>query len=92
MFARASGSGLVAAGRPGGVPAGSLAEAGRAWCSQRSLAEDQCRGWLRATLANIAVSGFRRDAAFRDRLPQIEARYRKIAADTPAEAFASIAL
>jgi RNA polymerase sigma factor (sigma-70 family) len=66
--------------------------AGRAWWSLRSLAEDQRRGWLRATLANIAVSGFRRDAAFRDRLPRIEARYRKIAADTPAEAFASIVL
>jgi RNA polymerase sigma factor (sigma-70 family) len=41
---------------------------------------------------NIAVSGFRRDAAFRDRLPRIEARYRKTPADTPAEAFSSIVL
>ena len=48
--------------------------AGRAWWSVRCLAEDQRRGWLRATLANIAVSGFRREAAFRDRLPRIEAR------------------
>ena len=66
--------------------------AGRAWWSVRCLAEDQRRGWLRATLANIAVSGFRREAAFRDRLPRIEARYRKIPADTPAQAFSSMAL
>jgi hypothetical protein len=43
----------------------------------RCLGDDQRRGWLRTTLANIAVSGFRREAAFRDRLPRIEARYRK---------------
>lgn len=66
--------------------------AGRAWCTLRSLAEDQRRGWLRKTLANIAVSGFRREAAFRERLPRIEARYRKIEADTPAEALSSITL
>ncbi len=66
--------------------------AGRAWCTVGSLTEDQRSGWLRATLANIAVSGFRREAAFRDRLPRIEARYRKTEADTPAQAFSSIAL
>jgi RNA polymerase sigma-70 factor (ECF subfamily) len=66
--------------------------AGRAWWTLRCLADDQRRGWLRTTLANIAVSGFRRDAAFRDRLPSIEARYRKTLADTPAQAFSSIAL
>ncbi len=66
--------------------------AGRAWQVLRCLAEEQRCGWLRATLANIAVSGFRRDAAFRDRLPRIEARYRKTQADTPAEAFSSIVL
>lgn len=66
--------------------------AGRAWQILRCLAEDQRGGWLRATLANIAVSGFRRDAAFRDRLPRIEARYRQTQADTPAQAFSSIAL
>ena len=37
--------------------------------------------WLRRTLANIAVDGFRREAAFRDRLPRIEALYRKIQVD-----------
>ena len=66
--------------------------AGRAWWSLRCLAEDQRRGWLRATLVNIAVSGFRREAAFRDRLPRIEAQYRKIPADTPAQAFCAMAL
>ena len=66
--------------------------AGRAWCTLRGLADDQRRCWLRTTLANIAVSGFRREAAFRDRLPRIEARYRKTPADTAAQAFSSIAL
>ena len=45
--------------------------AGKAWCTVGCLAEDQRSAWLRATLANIAVSGFRREAAFRDRLPRI---------------------
>jgi RNA polymerase sigma-70 factor (ECF subfamily) len=66
--------------------------AGRAWWTLRCLADDQRRYWLRTTLANIAVSGFRREAAFRDRLPRIEARYRKTPADTAAQAFSSIAL
>jgi RNA polymerase sigma-70 factor (ECF subfamily) len=66
--------------------------AGRAWWSLRCLAEDQRRAWLRATVANIAVSGFRRDVAFRDRLPRIEARYRQALADTPAQAFTALAL
>jgi RNA polymerase sigma-70 factor (ECF subfamily) len=50
--------------------------AAQAWQTLRGLAEEQLRGWLRSTLANIAASGFRREAAFHDRLPQIEARYR----------------
>jgi RNA polymerase sigma-70 factor (ECF subfamily) len=66
--------------------------AGRAWCTVRCLAEDRRRGWLRATLANIAISGFRRDAALRDRLPRIEARYRGSPPDTPGQALSSIAL
>jgi RNA polymerase sigma factor (sigma-70 family) len=66
--------------------------AARGWWSLRCLAEDQRRGWLRAMLANIAVSGFRREAAFRDRLPRIEARYREIPADTPAQALSWMAL
>jgi RNA polymerase sigma-70 factor (ECF subfamily) len=51
------------------------------WQTLRGLAEDQLRGWLRSTLANIAASGFRREAAFGDRLPQLEERDR----DTPAD-------
>jgi len=66
--------------------------AGRAWPTLRCLADDQRCGWLRATLANMAVSAFRREAAFRDRLPRIEARYRKTPADPPEQAFSSIAL
>lgn len=66
--------------------------AGRAWWTVRCLPVDQRRGWLRTTLANIAVSGYRRDKAFRDRLPRIEARYRRSQADTPAEALSSITL
>ena len=58
----------------------------------RCLAEEQRRNWLRRTLANIAVNGFRREAAFRDRLPRIEALYRKFQADPPEQAFSSIAL
>jgi RNA polymerase sigma-70 factor (ECF subfamily) len=64
----------------------------RAWQGLRSLAEEQRRGWLRKTLANIAVSGFRREAAFRDRLPRIEVRYRKTQADPSEQAFSSIVL
>ena len=66
--------------------------AGRAWPTLRCLAGDQRRGWLRATLANIAVSGFRREAAFRDRLPRIEARYRTPPADTSEQALSSVML
>ena len=51
--------------------------AARDWGILRCLAEEQRRAWLRTTVANIAVSGFRREAAWRDRLPRIEARYRK---------------
>jgi RNA polymerase sigma-70 factor (ECF subfamily) len=66
--------------------------AGLAWCTVRCLDEDQRRGWLRATLANIAISGFRRDAALRNRLPRIEARYRARPSDTAGQALSSIAL
>lgn len=66
--------------------------AGRAWPELRGLAEHQRHGWLRSTLANIAVSGSRPEAAFRDRLPRIEARYRKVEIDPLEQAFSSIAL
>jgi RNA polymerase sigma-70 factor (ECF subfamily) len=66
--------------------------AARVWQTLRGMAEEQLRGWLRGTLANIAASGFRREAAFRDRLPQIEARYRDTQADPSEQAFSAIAL
>jgi RNA polymerase sigma-70 factor (ECF subfamily) len=64
----------------------------RAWGILRCMADGQRRGWLRTTAANIAVSGFRREAAWRDRLPRIEARYRQTEADTEALAFSLIVL
>jgi RNA polymerase sigma-70 factor (ECF subfamily) len=66
--------------------------AARTWQVLRGLPEEQRRVWLRTTLAHIAVDGFRREAAFRDRLPRIEARYRKIQAEPAEQAFSSIAL
>jgi len=66
--------------------------AARVWQTLRGLAEEQLRGWLRSTLANIAASGFRREAAFLSRLPQIEARYRDTQLDPSEQAFSAIAL
>ena len=62
------------------------------WQGLRDRAEEQRRNWLHRTMANIAVSGFRREAAWRDRLPRIEARYRKTQGDTEALALSSIVL
>lgn len=64
----------------------------RAWRDLQSMAEEQRSSWLRRTLAHIAVSGFRREAAFRDRLPRIEVRYRRVQADPSEQAFSSILL
>ena len=66
--------------------------AARDWGILRCLAQEQRRAWLRTTVANIAVSGFRRETAWRDRLPRIEARYRPAPVDIAALAFASIVL
>jgi RNA polymerase sigma factor (sigma-70 family) len=66
--------------------------AARRWQSLRALAEEQRLGWLYRTLANIAVNGFRREAAFRDRLPRIEALYRKVQVDPEEQALSSIML
>ena len=62
------------------------------WPSLRSLGDEQRRNWLHRTLANIAVTGFRREAAFRDRLPRIETLYRKVQIDPLEQAFSSIML
>jgi RNA polymerase sigma-70 factor, ECF subfamily len=66
--------------------------AGRTWPTLRGMAGKQLQSWLRSTLANIAASSFRREAAFRDRLPRIEIRYRRTAADPLEQAFSSIVL
>jgi RNA polymerase sigma-70 factor (ECF subfamily) len=66
--------------------------AGRGWHVLRRLADEQRRAWLRTTLANTAVSGYRREAAFRDRLPRIESRYRVTPADPAEHAFSSVVL
>jgi RNA polymerase sigma-70 factor (ECF subfamily) len=57
--------------------------AAEAWHVLGDLTEEQRRGWLSRMLASIAVDGFRRETAFRDRLPRIEALYQKIQADPP---------
>ena len=54
--------------------------AAEAWHVLGDLTEEQRRGWLWRMLASIAVDGFRRETAFRDRLPRIEALYQKIQA------------
>jgi RNA polymerase sigma-70 factor (ECF subfamily) len=71
---------------------GAFEAAAREWATVRSLAEPQRQKWLRTALANNAVSGFRREAAWQDRLPRIEAHYRIAPVDLPAQAFSSIVL
>ena len=66
--------------------------AARVWPTLRGMAEGQLCGWLRSTLAHIAASSLRREAAFRDRLPRIEVRYRKTPADPSEQAFSAIVL
>jgi RNA polymerase sigma-70 factor, ECF subfamily len=68
-----------------------MAAAGQ-WARVRCLCQSQRRSWLRTTLGNLAVSAFRRNEAFRDRLPRLEAMYRPPPADTHAEALQAIAL
>lgn len=45
-----------------------------AWGMLRCLGDEHRRSWLRATVANIAVSGFRREAALWDRFEAGQAR------------------
>ena len=66
--------------------------AARRWQTLRDKTEEQRLFWLYRTLSNIAVNGFRREAAFRDRLPRIEIFYRKTQADPDEQAFSSIML
>ena len=62
------------------------------WQTLKGRPDEQQRNWLHRTMTNIAVNGFRREAAFRDRLPRIELLYRKVQVDPLEQAFSSIML
>jgi RNA polymerase sigma-70 factor, ECF subfamily len=66
--------------------------AARAWPTLRSMDEQQRRSWLRSTLATTAVSGFRPEAASRDRLARIEVRHRQTPHDPADHPFSPITL
>jgi RNA polymerase sigma-70 factor (ECF subfamily) len=66
--------------------------ASRAWRVLRPLSDEQRRGWLRATLATIAVSGSRREGTFRHRLLRSEARHHRIPADPAGRSFPPVVL
>lgn len=68
-----------------------MAAAGH-WPTMRCLGDAQRRSWLHTTVGNLAISVFRRNDAFRDRLPQLEVLYRPPSADTHADAVSGIAL
>src|ERR1700758_4934514 len=56
--------------------------AARQWPTMRCLRDAQRVRWLHTTVGNLAISVFRRNDAFRDRLPQLEVLYRPATADT----------
>jgi RNA polymerase sigma-70 factor (ECF subfamily) len=65
------------------------------WRGLRHLAEEQRRGWLRVTLANLAINWFRGEAASQDRLPGSEIPRGKTQADHaghPEQAFSPVTL
>jgi RNA polymerase sigma-70 factor (ECF subfamily) len=67
------------------------------WRGLRGMAHEARRAWLRRTLAGIAVSGFRREAPIRDRLPRIDlSRIEMLSRKPPAgpleQAFPPVAL
>jgi RNA polymerase sigma-70 factor, ECF subfamily len=66
--------------------------AARQWSTMRCLRDAQRLRWLQTTVANLAVSMFRRNQAFGDRLPRLEAVSRPRPADTHVEAVSGIAL
>jgi RNA polymerase sigma-70 factor (ECF subfamily) len=68
-----------------------VAAAGQ-WATVRSLNEPQRLSWLRTTIGNLAISVFRRNSAFRDRVCVVEAIYRPPTADTHADALSAMAL
>jgi DNA-directed RNA polymerase specialized sigma24 family protein len=64
----------------------------RQWPTMRCLRDAQRLRWLHTTVGNLAISAFRRNQAFGDRLPGLEAVFRPRPADTHAEAVSGIAL
>jgi RNA polymerase sigma factor (sigma-70 family) len=66
--------------------------AARQWSTMRCLCDAQRLRWLQTTVGNLAISRFRRNQAFGDRLPRLEVAFRPPAADTHAEAVSGIAL
>ncbi len=68
-----------------------MAAAGQ-WPTMRCLRDAQRLRWLHTTVGNLAISVFRRNDAFRDRLPQLEVLYRPPSADTYADAVSGIAM
>ena len=66
--------------------------AARQWPTLRCLCDAQRLRWLHTTVGNLAISAFRRNEAFGDRLPRLEAAFRPAPADTHAEAVSGIAL
>jgi len=66
--------------------------AARQWPTMRCLHDAQRLRWLHTTVGNLAISAFRRNEAFGDRLPRLEAVFRPPPADTHAEAVSGIAL
>ncbi len=66
--------------------------AARQWAIMRCLRDAQRLRWLHTTVGNLAISGFRRNEAFGNRLPRLEAASRPPPADTHAQAISGIAL
>ncbi len=63
-------------------------EAGcRAWQVVRALDDEQRCGWLRSTVATVAVSEFRHDTTWPDRMPRIEDCHHESQLDPPEQAF-----
>lgn len=66
--------------------------AARQWSTVRWLCDAQRVCWLQTTVGHLAISTFRRNGAFRDCLPRLEARYRPASPDTHAQALSGIAV
>ena len=66
--------------------------AGGQWPTMQCLCEAQRLRWLQTTVGNLAISAFRRNEAFSNRLPRLEAELRAAPADTHAQAASGIAL